>query len=137
VTEPERRTRRRSGRLWSRRGVPGEEHEPVAVRDALVAVSAELGLVDPLSLDAVVRHWPEMVGPAVAAHARPRSLRDATLTIAVDAGPWATEVRYLGPELVRRLGAVVGPDAVRAVRVVVDPQVGPGFGPDETPGAAR
>ena len=65
--------------------------------------------------------WAEVVGPAVAAHARPRNFRDGTLTIAVDAPPWATELRYLETQIRARLAAISGGDSVQHVRVVVDP----------------
>ncbi len=43
------------------------------------------------------------------------------LTVAVDAGPWATELRYLEATLRERAAEVTGVDVVRSVRVVVDP----------------
>jgi hypothetical protein len=49
------------------------------------------------------------------------------LIIAVDAPPWATQLRYLIGDIKTRVGALVGPDAVREVRIVVDPP------PRETP----
>jgi predicted nucleic acid-binding Zn ribbon protein len=89
--------------------------------DPLAAVSAELGLPDPSSVGALTTHWADVVGPAVAPHARVRSLRGGVLTIAVDAPPWATELRYLEETLRARVAEVTGADVVREVRVVVDP----------------
>jgi predicted nucleic acid-binding Zn ribbon protein len=91
---------------------------PVPVRDAL----AEVGLPAPGVLGPLTARWPEVVGPAIAEHARLRSLRRGVLTIAVDAAPWATELRYLEHELRARVAAIVGPDAVHEVRIVVAPR---------------
>jgi predicted nucleic acid-binding Zn ribbon protein len=102
--------------------VPGEENDPVPVGEALAAVSAEFGLGDPATLARLTAAWPEIVGPAVAAHTRLRTLRDANLTIAVDAGPWATELRYLSDTLRERFDAVAGSGIVREIRVVVEPR---------------
>jgi predicted nucleic acid-binding Zn ribbon protein len=103
-------------------GVPGEEREPVALADALVAIGEELGLADPVAIGALADRWEEVVGPAVAHHARLRSLRGGVLTIAVDAAPWATELRYLEDALRTRVAEVAGADVVRSVRVVVEPR---------------
>jgi predicted nucleic acid-binding Zn ribbon protein len=91
------------------------------VSEALAEVSAELGLPAPGVLEPLTARWSEVVGPQVAAHARVQSLRRGVLTIAVDGAPWATELRYLDDELRSRVAAIVGPDAVRQVRVVVAP----------------
>jgi len=92
----------------------------VPVAEALTQLGAELGMGDPLQLAAIQRGWTELVGPAVASHARVRSLRDGVLDIAVDAPPWATELRYQAATVRTRAGALLGPDVVREVRVVVE-----------------
>lgn len=100
---------------------PGDpEQPPTSLGDALRAVGAELGLPDPSLVDSLGDRWPEVVGDAVAAHARPRGLRDGTLTIAVDAPGWATELRYLEHDICARLAAISGRDDIRHIRVVVE-----------------
>jgi predicted nucleic acid-binding Zn ribbon protein len=113
-----------SGARPRRRGrpdVPGEEVPPVAVGEALAEIGAQLGLPPPGVLGPLLAQWPNVVGASVSEHARIRSLRRGVLTIAVDAAPWATELRYLEHELRTRAAAIIGADAVREVRVVVDP----------------
>ena len=117
--DPERPRSRRRRRA---RGIPGETRDPVSVGEALAAVGNELGLADPAALAALTKHWADVVGPEVALHARLRSLRGDVLTIAVDAAPWATELRYLEDALRARVAEVVGVDVVRTVRVVVEPR---------------
>ena len=100
----------------------GEEPEsPIPLGDALRAVGEELGLPEPALVASLNDRWPEVVGATVAEHARPRSLRDGVLTIAVDAPPWATQLRYLEHEIRARLLEISGRDTVRAVRIVVEP----------------
>jgi hypothetical protein len=103
-------------------GVPGEEPDPVRVGDALAAIGEELGLADPTVVGALAGRWSEVVGEAVAAQARLRSLRGDVLTIAVDSGAWATQLRYLESDLLERIAAIVGIGVVREVRVVVEPR---------------
>jgi predicted nucleic acid-binding Zn ribbon protein len=90
------------------------------VGETLEAVSAELGLGDSVTLVALTRQWEDIVGPALAAHTELRSLRDRTLTIAVHAGPWATELKYLRSELRDRVAAMIGDERIREVRLVVE-----------------
>ena len=101
--------------------MPGEPRDAVPVGDALAAVGNELGLGDPATLRIVTQRWTEIVGDAVADHAELRSLRAGVLIIAVDAAPWATQLRYLVGDIRDRVAALAGPDAVREVRIVVDP----------------
>lgn len=103
-------------------GVPGEEPEPVAVGDALAAIGSELGLADPAIVGALAREWPELVGPALAGQARLRSFRGSVVTVAVDSGAWATQLRYLEHDLLERIAERVGPGVVRELRVVVEPR---------------
>jgi predicted nucleic acid-binding Zn ribbon protein len=98
-----------------------DDDGPTPLVDALREVGSQLGLPEPDLVASLGDRWAEVVGPAVAAHARPRNFRDGTLTIAVDAPPWATELRYLETQIRARLAAISGGDSVQHVRVVVDP----------------
>lgn len=89
------------------------------LRDSLAEVAADLRLDDPGVLAAVLVGWPGVVGEAVAAHARPRTLRQGILIVEVDSPEWATQLRYLEEELLRRLGRKVRPGVVTGIRAVV------------------
>jgi predicted nucleic acid-binding Zn ribbon protein len=98
------------------------DNDPTPLADALREVGSQLGLPEPDLVASLGDRWAEVVGPAVAEHARPRSFRNGTLTIAVDAPPWATELRYQETQIRARLAAISGQDSVQHVRVVVDPR---------------
>ena len=104
---------------------PRRNREPVPLRDALAAVGRDLGVPEPDVVARVVALWEELVGPAVAAHARVRSVHAGVCTVTVDAAVWATQLRYLEQGLVERAATVLGPGVVQAVKVVVS-------GPAET-----
>ncbi len=71
----------------------------------------------------VFADWEEIVGAQLAGHARPRSLRDGVLVVAVEDPAWATQLRFLEAELVGRISRSTGTDEVRAIRVrVVAPE---------------
>ena len=90
--------------------------------DSLPGVTRRIGGPDGAAFVTLVAGWPEIVGPAVAAHSRPLRLGDGTLTIAVDQAGWATELTYLEATLRGRLDDAVGAGVVTAVRVVVRPR---------------
>jgi hypothetical protein len=126
----ERNWRPRSGRRLSRPRVPGEDVAPVPIGEAMAAVGEELGIGDPRSVGRLESSWTELVGPAIAEHAHVRSLRRGVLTIAVDAAPWATQLRYLEVEIVERAASLLGEGQVTQARIVVD---APARGPREAP----
>ena len=87
--------------------------------EALSELSADLRLDSPADVAAVMAAWPAAVGEAVAAHVRPRRLHDGELLVEVDAPVWATQLRYLEEDVLRRLGRKVRPGVVKSIRPVV------------------
>ena len=65
----------------------------------------------------VLADWSAIVGPAIAAVTTPRRLSSGTLTIAC-AGPIAMELQYLSGELMGRINAHLGSQAVTGLRFV-------------------
>jgi hypothetical protein len=61
--------------------------------------------------------WEAVVGPALAAVTMPRRLAAGTLTLAC-AGPVAMELTHLAPELIARINAHLGREAVERLRFV-------------------
>jgi predicted nucleic acid-binding Zn ribbon protein len=108
---------------WRPARPPRAEREPAPVTASLERLARRLGAPAPDVLTAVFARWDELVGPQVALHARPRSLRGGVLTVVVDDPAWATQLRLLSAELLARLAtAAPDPAAVRELRVVVRPR---------------
>lgn len=103
-------------------GAPGRD-EPKPISASLSVVAKSLGAPNVEVLRALFARWPELVGPGVARHAVPVGLRDKVLTIAVDDAAWATQLRYLGGDLITRIAQVSGADAVAELRVRVQPRL--------------
>ena len=70
-------------------------------------------------LDSVFSRWPEIVGDDVADHCRPVSIEGDTLTVSADDPTWASELKWLEKDLVKRVAAVAGTDRVSQVKVRV------------------
>lgn len=55
------------------------------------------------TLGTVFSRWDDVVGPAVARHARPLRVEAGALVVAVDQPAWATQVRTLAPRIMDRI----------------------------------
>ena len=99
---------------------PRPRDDPRSVRDSLAAVARDLGMPEPAVLGALHERWSEIAGEQMSRHARPRSLLDGVLTVAVEDPAWATQIRYLEDELRARSSEMLGEGLVKTVRVVVE-----------------
>ena len=107
---------------WRDARPPRSEQDPRPVAASLERLTRRLGTPSSSTMAAVFARWEDLVGPAVAAHAKPVSLRHGTLRVHVDQPAWATQLRLLSADLLRRLGEGTGdPGAVREVVVAVRP----------------
>ena len=69
------------------------------------------------AMGSVFGRWAEIVGPDLAAHTQPDTFTDGELAVTADSTAWATQVRLLAPELIRRLNAELGDGTVRRVKL--------------------
>ena len=120
---------REPGAPSGRRKRQGDDPQPLG--DAIRKLLAERGWQQRAAVGSAFGRWAEIVGPELAAHARPEELTDGELVVAADSTAWATQLRLLASTLVRRLNAELGEGTVKRVKVR-----GPA-GPARTPGAWR
>jgi predicted nucleic acid-binding Zn ribbon protein len=85
----------------------------VAVNGLLAAEGWELAA----ATGSVFGRWAQIVGTDLAAHTTPDSLSDGELIVSADSTAWATQVRLLAAQLVRRLNTELGDGTVLRVRV--------------------
>ena len=98
----------------------GSSSEPQPLEVALDRVARSLGAPSADALATIFGQWAELVGDAVAANSRPKSLTDGELVVAVDDPAWSTQLRLLEPVLLERLADRLGIGAVTALRVQVE-----------------
>ena len=91
--------------------------EPQSLKSSLDRVARSLGGPDAGSLSGVFGHWADIVGPQLAAHARPVSLSKGVLVVAVTEPAWDTQLTYLESELVGRFREALGGGVVDRVEV--------------------
>lgn len=92
---------------------------PVPLAEGLDRALRGLGLPASTAVLAVFGRWEDVVGEQVAGHSRPVSLEGGRLVVHVEEPGWATQLRYLEADLLRRLAAVAGEGVVTKVDVRV------------------
>jgi predicted nucleic acid-binding Zn ribbon protein len=91
--------------------------DPQPIRASLDRVAKSLGGPDASSLSGLFGRWADIVGPQLAAHARPLSLNRGVLVVAVAEPGWATQLTYLEGDLLRRFQEALGDAVVDRVEV--------------------
>ncbi|MEJ3658335.1 DciA family protein [Actinomycetes bacterium KLBMP 9759] len=81
-------------------------------------VSLDRGWSPRLTDATVLSRWNHLVGPDIADHCTPLSLRDGELVLQAESTAWATQLRTLQRQLLFRLAGAVGKDVVKRIRVV-------------------
>lgn len=89
-------------------------------------LAQELGWDADLTAGGLAARWAQVVGPQVAEHCAFVSLEAGRLTVQAGSTAWATNLRLMGPQLLRVIEQEVG--AGVAVEVEVLGPTGPGFG---------
>jgi predicted nucleic acid-binding Zn ribbon protein len=88
--------------------------QPRPLAHAIAALADRLA--PQTTLAAVQRVWPEAAGAVIAAQAEPSTERDGVLGVTCSSAVWAQELDLMGPELVGRINAALGTEAVRSLR---------------------
>lgn len=103
------------GSGWSR------NDDPAPIGASLDRVLGYLRAPAARTVKTVFSEWPALAGPQLAAHAQPIALRDGELLIEVDDPAWASQLRWLEPELRTRLEALPGGPKIDRIRFRLRP----------------
>jgi predicted nucleic acid-binding Zn ribbon protein len=99
------------------RPAPDGGGDPTPFGAAIRELMAVRGWEQTERVAAVMGRWEQLVGPDIAAHCRPESLRDGELVLVAESTAWATQLRLLARTMTERLAAELGPGLVRRIRV--------------------
>ena len=94
-----------------------DARDPVLFGAAISRLVADRGWQATTSAARVMGEWDRLVGPEIAEHCRPASLIDGELVLVAESSAWATQLRLLAAQLLRRLTLQVGPGVVAKVVV--------------------
>lgn len=120
--------RRGIGRTWTGRparssgepaysGAHPDARDPQTLDESLSSFIASAGWETELRVHGVFARWAAIVGDEVAQHARPQSFADGRLSVVTDSTAWATQMRLLAADVVRRLNEVLGDGTVTVIDV--------------------
>jgi predicted nucleic acid-binding Zn ribbon protein len=98
------------------RGRPRRD-DPQLLGQAIGGLLDHQGWQQRAAIGSVFGRWAEIVGRDLAAHTQPDAFADGELAVTADSTAWATQVRLLAPQLVRRLNAELGDGTIRRVKV--------------------
>lgn len=92
---------------------------PTPVGDSLGTFLDRRGWGERLRAATAWNHWGDMVGTDLAARCEPVRLAGGTLVVRAESQVWATQLRYMLPQLRARVEEVLGEGSITDVRVVV------------------
>lgn len=115
--QPVKKTRRRRPTGNQISGARADDRDPQLLTNTMGRLMREQGWEVDVAVHGVMARWASIVGPEVASHCQPESYQDTQLTVRTDSTAWATQVRLLAPDLVRRLNAELGDGTVTLVKV--------------------
>ncbi len=99
-------------------GAHPDERDPQPLGSVVERLVADHGWQLELRVREVFARWPELVGPAVAAHTTPETFVEGRLVVRTDSTAWATELRLLAPTVVRRLNEELGDGTVTVIDIL-------------------
>lgn len=111
------RRKRRSATTPMSSGARPDDRDPQSLTSTIGRLMRDQGWEVDVAVHAVMARWPAIVGPEIAQHCTPESYADSELTVRTSSTAWATQVRLLAPDLVRRLNAELGDGTVTRVNV--------------------
>lgn len=97
--------------------------EPQPLGQAVDRLLRSLGAPAAGTLDHLVKDWTGLTGELLASHSRPVALEHGRLLVAVDASPWATELRFREAVLLARFEDAFGPEIVTRLEIRVAPEI--------------
>ncbi|WP_345471969.1 DciA family protein [Glutamicibacter ectropisis] len=97
---------------------PGAIRDPRAIGEVVARLSKARGWNTQVAVGSVLGRWNELVGEDIAAHCKPESFEDTVVIVRCDSTSWATQLRLLSHQLLKKFDAELGPGIVTVIRVL-------------------
>jgi predicted nucleic acid-binding Zn ribbon protein len=91
--------------------------DPMTFGAAIQALLAVRGWDHDAHVHSVLARWPEIIGPEIADHCTPASLRDGELVLTAESTAWATQLTLMARQLKDRVNADLGAAVVKSIKV--------------------
>ena len=115
----------RTAREGRSSGAHPDDRDPQSMDATLGRFVSEQGWETELRVHGVFSRWEAIVGRDVGQHVTPESFADGKLVVRTDSTAWATQMKMLAPDVVRRLNEVLGEETVQAI--VIEGPRGPSW----------
>lgn len=92
--------------------------DPKAIGEVIGRLSKTRGWSTQVAVGSVLGRWTQIVGEEIASHCKPESFEDTVVVVRCDSTSWATQLRLLSHELLKRFDAELGPGIVTVIRVL-------------------
>ncbi|MBO9522287.1 MAG: DUF721 domain-containing protein [Nocardioidaceae bacterium] len=99
-------------------GAHPDDRDPQSLDATLGRFVAEQGWQTELQVHGVFTRWASIVGREVAEHVTPESYVEGRLVVRTDTTAWATQMKLLAADVVRRLNEELGEGTVEVVDVL-------------------
>ena len=109
--------RRKRPRETTSSGAHPDDRDPQTLDVTLGRFVSDHGWETELRVHGVFSRWEAIVGREVAQHVKPESFADGRLLVRTDSTAWATQMKLLAADVVRRLNDVLGDETVRVIDV--------------------
>ena len=95
-----------------------DDRDPQTLDSTLGRFVVEQGWQTEVRVHGVFTRWPAIVGSEVAEHVLPESFSDGRLVVRTDSTAWATQMKLLAANVVRRLNEELGDGTVEVIDVL-------------------
>jgi len=95
-----------------------DDRDPQTLDATLGRFVTEQGWQTEVRVHGVFTRWPAIVGAEVAAHVSPESYADGRLVVRTDSTAWATQMKLLAANVVRRLNDELGDGTIEVIDVL-------------------
>jgi predicted nucleic acid-binding Zn ribbon protein len=99
-------------------GARADDRDPKPLSDAVERLVETKGWTTEINVHTLLARWALLVGATNAAHSQPEGYADTVLTVRADSTAWATQLRYLAPQLVAMLNDQLGDGTVTRIKVL-------------------
>ena len=115
-----RRRRSRSSRRVGPQvsGARADDRDPKLLADAVERLVETKGWTNEINVHTLLARWALLIGTTNAAHSHPEGYADTVLTVRTDSTAWATQLRYMAPQLVAMLHEQLGDGTVTRISVL-------------------
>lgn len=107
--------RQRRTRTWS--SSRPDDRDPQALGSLAASLTRSRGWSVKVDEGTVLGRWSHVVGEDIASHAEPTALRDGVLVVSAESTAWATQLRLMQSQILKKIALAVGDGVVTSLRI--------------------